>query len=52
MDFLHWLFLSAALIFAGLAQWYKVKSDQAEEWVWFIVSEVEKVIEDDRKSEA
>lgn len=52
MDFLHWILLFTSLVFAGLAQWYKVSADRNEEWVHFIVSEIERLIEEDTKSEA
>lgn len=41
----------AFIVMTFLALWYKARADRAEEWVWYIVSEVEKAIEDD-KSEA
>lgn len=52
MDFLHWLFLGAAVIFALLAQFYKVQAERSTNWVYFIQSEIERLIEEDRESEA
>lgn len=52
MDDLHWILLTAILALAVLALWYRERATRAEGWVYFIQSEIERLIEEDQESEA
>jgi hypothetical protein len=49
MQYLAWIAFTAMSV---VALWYKVRAERAEEWVYFIQSEIERLIEEDQESEA
>lgn len=49
MEYIPWL---SFILMSIVALWYKVRAERAEEWVYFIQSEIERLIEEDEQSEA
>lgn len=52
MTGLEWLLLAALIGVGGMGQYYKDRAQRAEEWVWYIQSEIDRLVEEDRESEA
>lgn len=44
---LEYILCAAFLGMSGLAMYYKAQFDQADEFVWFIVSEIERIMEEE-----